>query len=189
MIVLLRCGMPQKKGWKPPEKNYPKKKWLELKNNNKTSAIKGFVGHANTFRGQFFDSYFKHQNQKIKTNSQRVVKVAKILKSNNVTIKKGSYIQFSGLKGYVIYCDPPYSKTVSRYYHGNETNVSMSKFDSEDFWNWCRNMAEDNIVFVSEYKAPKDFEKIWSKTSCMTGNIHKSKGKKGNKRTENLYLF
>ena len=53
----------------------------------------------------------------------------------------------------VIYCDPPYKETTS---YSNSTN-----FNHEEFWQWCRNASENNIVFISELKAPEDFICIW----------------------------
>ena len=53
----------------------------------------------------------------------------------------------------LIYCDPPYKGTTSY-----KTNI----FDHDKFWDWCRKMSKNNLVFVSEYNAPDDFECIWS---------------------------
>lgn len=55
-------------------------------------------------------------------------------------------------KGALIYCDPPY-QGASGYKTGD--------FDHDRFFEWCRNMAKHNIVFVSEYHAPSDFELVW----------------------------
>lgn len=30
------------------------------------------------------------------------------------------------------------------------------------FWEWCREMSQNNIVIISEHTAPEDFERIWS---------------------------
>lgn len=59
------------------------------------------------------------------------------------------------IKGYVIYCDPPYRDT---------TKYSTSDFPYDEFYQWCRDMSKDNIVLISEYNMPEDFECIWSKT-------------------------
>jgi DNA adenine methylase len=176
-----------KKGWKPPTKNYGRKKWYKLKDDGKTSAIKGFVGHSNTLRGIYFGSYFEHKNSKIKTNSERVQNIGNILKKNNVTLTNGNYAQFSNLRNYVIYCDPPYKNTETHYSSGFK-NRDKSNFYSRQFYEWCRKMSKDNIVFVSEYSAPKDFEKIWSKKSNLTGIINTS-NKRENIRTEKLFLL
>lgn len=46
----------------------------------------------------------------------------------------------------VVYCDPPYKDTKAYY---------NSKFDSEEFYNWCR--TREFPVFISEYAMPSDF--------------------------------
>lgn len=53
----------------------------------------------------------------------------------------------------LIYCDPPYQGT---------TGYKTGAFQHEEFFQWCRDMkAKGNIVFVSEYNAPDDFEVVW----------------------------
>lgn len=65
-----------------------------------------------------------------------------------------SYEQFSDLKNCIIYCDPPYENT-AKY-------KTTESFDRIKFWEWCRTMSKNNLVFVSEYTAPEDFECVWS---------------------------
>lgn len=52
-------------------------------------------------------------------------------------------------------------------------------------------MSEYNIIFISEYKAPKDFEEIWSKNTKVTGKTISKKYGKGNysNRREKLFLL
>jgi len=53
----------------------------------------------------------------------------------------------------LVYCDPPYQGTT-----GYKTGV----FNHEEFFEWCRQTAKNgNIVYVSEYNAPEDFELVW----------------------------
>lgn len=52
----------------------------------------------------------------------------------------------------LIYCDPPYQGT---------SGYKTGAFDHEKFFDWCREQAKNNIVFVSEYNAPDDFECVW----------------------------
>jgi len=53
----------------------------------------------------------------------------------------------------LIYCDPPYQGT---------TGYKTGAFNHEEFFQWCRCMkSKGNIVFVSEYNAPDDFELVW----------------------------
>lgn len=172
-----------KHGWKPPT-NITREKFATLKTNGKTSKLKGFVGHAYTFRGIFFNSYFNHTQSRIEKNSKNVQDIGKILKETNTTIVDDNYKQFSNLKGYVIYCDPPYANFSQKYYTGITYSNKLT-FDHKKFWKWCKKMSKDNIVIVSEYSAPKDVDYIWSKPIKLGfGN-----GKKVVKRTEKLYLL
>lgn len=52
----------------------------------------------------------------------------------------------------LIYCDPPYQGT---------SGYKTGAFDHEKFFEWCREQAKKNVVFVSEYNAPDDFECVW----------------------------
>jgi len=148
-----------KKGWKPSSSHMNKKEFEQLKYNNKYSAIKGFVGHVYTYRGIFFDGYFNHKKSKVENNARNVISISKQIR--DVTFSNGDYKKFSNLKGYVIYCDPPYQGGEQRYYRGDSYKNRLV-FDSSDFFEWCREMSENNIVFVSEYKAPSDFKKVWT---------------------------
>ena len=153
---LIMMWQATQKGWKPPTTK-SKKEYEDLRYNKKSSAIKGFIGHVATFRGIYFGHYYTgFTNSKVKYSSKKVSDIGTKLK--NVTFSSGLYTQFSNLKNYIIYCDPPYENTAQRYY---DDEINMLKFDSDQFWNWCRKMSKNNIVFVSSYNAPKDFEKIW----------------------------
>ena len=52
----------------------------------------------------------------------------------------------------MIYNDSPYKST---------TSYGVGNFDHDKFFDWCREQAKKNIVFVSEYEAPDDFECVW----------------------------
>lgn len=63
------------------------------------------------------------------------------------------------MKGYVIYEDIPYKDT---------TKYAIEQFPYEEFYDWCRMMSQNNIVLISEYNMPDDFECIWSKDLICT---------------------
>ena len=145
-----------KRGWKPPNKKITKKEFMSLKVDGKSSAKKGFVGHVFGYMGKYFQPFDNRKSVKsIQKTSDNVSRIAKELKS--VIFKSGGYTQYSNLKNFVIYCDPPY-QIQAHYYKEEGTRRS---FDHEEFWDWCRDMAMNNIVFVSEYKAPRDFICLW----------------------------
>ena len=164
------------KGWKPPT-TCTKVEYNSLKDSKRKSALRGYIGHQYSFGGQYFMGYAPDYGKKIDSSfaSQNVTAIAKELKKVKFTY--GDYTQFNNLSGFIIYCDPPYEGTSQRY-----KNLD---FDIDEFWNWCREMSQDNIVFVSGYFAPRDFEKVFSSSHKLTGDI-KSKNKK---RTENLYVI
>ena len=147
-----------KGGWVPPVKQYTKKQFDKLKYDGRSSPVKGFIGHVHTYRSVYLDGYFAQPTKKIKHSSDKVVSIAKEMKT--VSFTSGPYTQFSKLRGYVIYCDPPYADTDSRYYEGIAYSERLT-FDSNAFWKWCDGMSEHNIVFVSEYGAPRGVDKVW----------------------------
>ena len=145
------------KGWKPPTK-CTKTQFMSLKNNGMSSPEKGFIGHICAFRSVYFQVYANHITEsRLSNTSNKVSQIGTDLKK--VTFKDGNYMQFSSLKNHVIYCDPPYEDTRQEYYNDNN---KKHIFNSSEFWEWCRRMSKHNIVFVSSYSAPKDFEQIWS---------------------------
>lgn len=75
----------------------------------------------------------------------------------------------------IIYCDPPYSGT-SGY---------AVDFDSAEFWQWCRDKnLEGHSVYISEYKAPPDFDCVWSKDQITSFSTSENL-----KATEKLFIF
>lgn len=73
-----------------------------------------------------------------------------------------NYYNLPSMSGAVIYCDPPYADTKQYGY------ATQEKMDYERFWNWVRELSKDNYVFVSEQRAPDDFEIIWEQDAKRT---------------------
>jgi len=143
------------KGWKPPTK-CSKTEFEKLKKSPKKSPKKSFIGHAASIRGVYMGCYFDRNN--IPHQQKSVVEIGKKVKALN--FKGGDYTQFTNLKDFVIYCDPPYLDTLHIYKTEGKYDTF---FDSKKFYEWCKKMSEHNLVFVSEFKMPKEFKKIWTK--------------------------
>lgn len=77
----------------------------------------------------------------------------------------------------LIYCDPPYQSSSYEMYDGKRFNYDM-------FWNKVREWSKSNIVLVSEYTAPNDFDCIFEKT-LTTGFDNKQR----KKDTEKLFIW
>jgi len=165
-----------KRGWSPP-KSCSKKYFESLKNSKKHSAERGFAGFSCAYSGIFFAGYrvsdssgrnfFKKSRDGIMEMTEYLDKV-KFLPASD-------YKKFSP-KGCTIYCDPPYK-------NNNFKSEHFSDFDHDEFWDTMRIWSKHNLVFISEYKAPKDFKVIWKK---KVNNIFSSQVKK---QEEKLFMY
>ena len=72
-------------------------------------------------------------------------------KIQNVQFICDSYENLS-FENTLIYCDPPYAGT---------SGYKTGAFNHDKFFDWCREQAKKNVVFVSEYNAPDDFKCVW----------------------------
>lgn len=75
----------------------------------------------------------------------------------NVEFHNKSYLDFD-MENSVVYCDPPYEGTQG---YG-------SSFNHDEFWERAKYLSQKNIVFVSSYEAPEEWECVWKKEKRMT---------------------
>ena len=94
-----------------------------------------------------------------------------------VKLINGSYEEHSDFKNSLIYCDPPYEGTSS---------YKTGTFDHPKFWNWCRKMSLNNVVFISEYKAPDDFTCVWQ--GELKTNFASQRKEATHKAVEKLFI-
>ena len=165
------------KVWEAPAP-VSEKEYNRMKKDTRDTADKGFVGHQYSFGGQYFHGYGPKYGKTLSAYDSAAKRVNDIADElNDVKFFKGHYEQFSDLKQFVIYCDPPYVNTECCY--GRE-----SAFNNDDFWHWVQDMAKHNIVFVSNYNAPKGTEVVFTSEHSLTG----FKSAKKRRRAERLYL-
>ena len=134
----------------------------------------GFVGFVSSFRAKFFGGYCTTKTG-IRRNYIKE-RINNILKQNLDGIKLvcSSYDALDIPANSIIYCDPPY----------NGTTKYKDSFDSDAFWQWCRDKAkEGHTVYVSEYNAPEDFKCIWEK------QINSNLGGTSKTATEKLFTI
>ena len=137
--------------WQPP-KTCSKQKYESLKKSTTSSAEKGFIGHVCSCMG----IYFAGMNSRgIPEKTRKGLKDIGHNILADVEFSPGSYTQYSNLKNYIIYCDPPYINN-SQYY--NEKH-ELQTFDTDAFIDWCRKMKKrDNLIIVSEHKGNLPFK-------------------------------
>ena len=168
------------KGWNPPNE-ITKELYIDIRDNKDkySKSLVAIAGFCATYNAKWFGGYAgivktkigtyrNYYNEAIRNINKQVHKI------NDVEFRYCDYTQYSNIKNSLIYCDIPYQGT---------TQYGTSKdFDYDKFWDWVRDMSKDNIVLVSEYNAPNDFECIYEKT--LTTTLDKNSRKKD---TEKLF--
>lgn len=171
-------------GWKPPE-HITEDEYNSVRKNkeNYPAYYVGYVGFHSTFGAKYFGGYargFKAdgitpRNESNEAYRNTMKQLQNVLDVNCVC---WDYTKVE-IKNAVIYCDPPYKNT---------TKYETDSFNYEEFYDWCRKMSKYNIVLVSEYNAPDDFECIWSKETLANFDCNRGNDIEKKKRVEKLFI-
>lgn len=140
----------------------------------------GLVGFCATFSAKYFGGYARNKKRSYDYPAgaiRSLKKQASKLKDIAFICQPYDCLTKDAVKNAVIYCDPPYRDT---------TKYSTKGFDYEKFYNWCREMSENNIVLISEYSMPDDFECIWQKEYFV--NLSSKRTSK-QPRIERLFIY
>lgn len=144
----------------------------------------GFVGFLCSFGAKFFGGYARGKNNKGEPRNYALESYRNLNKQapnlKGITFKCCDFREVKNLKDYVIYCDIPYKNT---------TEYTTGNFPYEEFYDWCREMSKNNIVLVSEYNMPDDFECIWSKETKVLIDSNRKPRDKSNNRVEKLFIY
>lgn len=128
-------------------------------------VLAGFVGFGCSFGGKWFGGYARN-----KTGTNYAAQSKRSLLKDMNTLMDAEFIckdyrEVELPQNCVVYADPPYNGT---------TGYGKEKFDSNEFWNYMREISKDHIVFISEQTAPDDFVAIWSKPFTRTLDVNKN---------------
>lgn len=126
----------------------------------------GAIGFLASYNGRFFDGGYagvvhtkagtvRDYYSEAKRNLE-----AQVPRLQGIHFGCQEYTETKPLKGWVIYCDPPYQGT-------KQYGVSKD-FDYLTFWEWVRKFSRENVVFVSEHHAPDDFKCVWEQPVIRT---------------------
>lgn len=142
-------------GWVPPT-DVGEDLYGQLREDDVSSALRGFVGTACSFGGKWFGGYArdKQNNNYAATGSRAITKQAQ--RMSNVTFTHADYRDVQVDATDIVYCDPPYANTTSY--------TATPNFDTQTFWSWCDEAVEahEATVFVSEFNAPDHWNSVWS---------------------------
>lgn len=156
--------------------------------NNKNKYEKwylGLVGFCSSFGAKYFGGYARDSKDDNSGKwSEGAINNLKKQVPNLQGIKfiNASFLDLpkDKIKGYVIYCDPPYRNT---------TKYKTEEFPYEEFYQWVKDMSIYNTVLVSEYNMPEEFECIWSKETKVNFDSNRETNDKSNIRIEKLFTY
>ncbi len=138
-------------GWIPP-RNITKEEYDYVKNHKEENLpLTAFVGIGCSYSAKWFGGYSKNNTGRNYALNAHNTLLAQLPKIKNIVFKYKDY-QECEPNNALVYCDPPYANT-TKY-------DLFNGFDSNEFWNKVREWSKNNIVFVSEYQAPEDFETV-----------------------------
>ena len=124
------------------------------------SALRGFVGFGCSYSGKWFGGYARAGKRKYYKNAENsLIKKSKLM--DGIEFHCKDYREWNPVNC-LCYCDTPYRST---------TKIHGLNFDNDEFWEVMRRWSENNMVVISEYKAPNDFEcikEIPTKTDIST---------------------
>jgi DNA adenine methylase len=122
---------------------------------NDKSFRRAVAAFAYSFKGMEWIGYFNECKERNSMYAQEHKRYYEKLHENEIFQKANLMnIDYRAIKptAKLIYCDPPYQST-TKYNQGAD-------FNHDEFWNTMREWSKDNIVFISEYRAPSDFKCI-----------------------------
>lgn len=154
--------------WRPPKLAIDVTYYNRLKASKTPSAERAFYGTACAFGGIYFSGFSgnagANTRREIETGYQKLCEYKSRLKNAKV-MAPSSYLKHKP-KHSLVYCDPPYVRTIGK----SGSNNYLNQFNSDEFWDTMRKWSKNNLVFVSEERAPKDFVCIWTERVLRSVN-------------------
>ena len=146
-------------GWMPPDA-VTKEEYYHVKANmDENPALTGFVGFGCSFGGKWWGGYAKDKRGDDYCGQAKRGLLKDLVGIQSATFTCLDYHDVEIPDGAVVYCDPPYANT---------TGYTVGQFDTDEFWDYMRQLSKRCDVYISEESAPDDFECIWSKEKVRT---------------------
>ena len=164
-------------GWEPPTE-LSKDDWQKYKDNpDPLDPMTAFAGFGCSMFGSWFQGYvkrYKYTNRHVSGAEAAANSLKNKMKScGDVRFVHADYRKLR--PGHIMYCDPPYKGTMG---YG-----AVAEWDSDAFWEWCREWSKFGLVATSEQQAPSDFKPILSFSVQ-----HRIATKSGRRREEHLWV-
>ncbi len=149
-------------GWLPPDELTLDEYYRIKSNKDENPALTAFAGFGCSFGGKWFGGYGRHGNKDKHAQERSMCQESKRALIRDINILKDAefickdYKEVEIPDNSVVYADPPYKDKMAAY--GIKEN-----FDSEEFWEWAREVGKTHPLYISELTAPDDFEVIWER--------------------------
>lgn len=146
-------------GWMPPDVVTKEEYYRVKANMDENPALTGFIGFGCSFGGKWWGGYAKDKRGDDYCGQAKRGLLKDLSGVVNATFTCLDYKDVEIPDGAVVYCDPPYVNT---------TGYTVGQFDTNEFWDYMRQLSKRFDVYISEESAPDDFECIWSKEKVRT---------------------
>lgn len=146
-------------GWTPPDVVTKEEYYRVKANMDENPALTGFVGFGCSFGGKWWGGYAKDKRGDDYCGQAKRGLLKDLSGVVNATFTCLDYKDVEIPDGAVVYCDPPYANT---------TGYTLGQFDTNEFWEYVRQLSKRCDVYISEESASDDFECIWSKEKVRT---------------------
>lgn len=154
-----------KNGYDLPEQISEEEYKYIREHKDEDKVLSGFVGFGCSFGGKWFGGYARN---KTGTNYALQSKKSLLKDMNNLMDAEficKDYRDVELPRDCIVYAVPPYDNT---------TGYGKEKFNSEEFWEYMREISKEHVVFISEQTAPDDFVSIWEKPFTRTLDVNKN---------------
>ena len=142
---------------------------------------RALIGYCASYGGRYYDGGYGRDTKGGRSiYTERVTNLkeqAPNLKGIEFSCRDYKDYLNMGIKNALFYLDPPYRGT---------KQYSKQSIDYEEFYDFCRELSNDNIVVISEYNMPDDFTCIWEKERKV---LQKSDRVTGEKAVEKLFKY
>lgn len=138
------------------------------------------IGYCASYGGRYFDGGYGRDTKGGRSiyNERLLNLKEQAPQLSQIKFFCRNYIEYLDMEieNTLFYLDPPYRGT---------KQYSKQKIDYDEFYDFCRKISQHNIVVISEYDMPDDFECIWQKERKV---LQKSNRITGEKAIEKLFI-
>lgn len=151
----------------------------KLHTNKYNTEYIALIGYCASYGGRYFDGGYGRDSKGGRSIYNERVKNLKEQSQylKNIEFRCCDYKKFADYKDCLFYFDPPYKDT---------KQYSIQNINYDEFYDFLRQLSQNNIVLISEYNMPNDFKCIWQRERKVQ---QKSDRVAAEKATEKLFIY